>query len=220
MDTHKSDKIDQGANFMSNGRHEGNGDVIPGFTRHVLDDGKLFWAGQLPQSLMLDSIGLTKLWDMHPEDYHIIVMHGRRIPTPRWQQAYGRDYAYTGRVNEALRTPPILSPYLTWAREQIDDRLNGLLLNWYDGKLQHYIGKHRDSVQNMIKGAPIITISLGETRMFRLRPWKEKGFSDFVAESGTVFLTPYDTNLAWTHEITKSTKNTGRRISITLRAFK
>ena len=59
------------------------------------------------------------------------------------------------------------------------------------GKLQHYIGKHRDSVQNMIRGAPIVTISLGETRMFRLRPWKEKGFSDFVAESGAVFLIPY-----------------------------
>ena len=56
--------------------------------------------------------------------------------------------------------------------DTVDDRLNGLLLNWYDGRLGHYIGKHRDSRVNMIHGAPIVTISLGEERSFRLAPWR------------------------------------------------
>ena len=63
---------------------------------------------------------------------------------------------------------PILEPFLTWAKEAIDGRLNGVLVNWYDGSLGHYIGRHRDSRVNMVSGAPIVTISFGEERIFRL----------------------------------------------------
>lgn len=98
---------------------------------------------------------------------------------------------------------------------------NGILLNWYDGALGHYSGKHRDSWANMIDGAPIVTISLGDERVFRLRPWRSAGTPiDFAAVSGAVFIMPYETNLAWTHEVPKSARHTGRRISVTLRAFK
>lgn len=93
--------------------------------------------------------------------------------------------------------------------------------DWYDGQLGHYIGKHRDSTKNMVHGAPIVTISSGEQRTFRLRPWKGAAGSqhDFPAADGTVFVMPYETNLAWTHEVPKSARCTGRRISVTLRAF-
>jgi hypothetical protein len=77
-------------------------------------------------------------------------MHGRPIKTPRWQQAYGADYHYTGRTNAALSVPAILEPLHHWARQAIDDRLNGLLLNWYDGALGHYIGPHHDSTKKMV----------------------------------------------------------------------
>ncbi len=42
---------------------------------------------------------------------------------------------------------------------------------------------------------------------------------DFPAPDGTVFVMPYDTNLAWKHQVPKSAKSRGRRISVTLRAF-
>lgn len=87
------------------------------------------------------------------------------------------------------------------------------------GALGHYIGRHRDSTRNMVEGAPIVTVSFGERRNFRLRPCKGKGFKDFPATDGTVFIMPYETNLAWTHEVPKSAKLRGRRISITFRAF-
>ena len=72
----------------------------------------------------------------------------------------------------------------------------------------------------MIDGAPIVTISLGEERIFRLRPWKMASERvDFPAPDGTVFVLPYATNQRWTHEVPKQKRRTGRRISITLRAF-
>ena len=51
-----------------------------------------------------------------------------------------------------------------------------MLLNWYDAAQRHYIGAHRDSTVGLVSGAPIVTISLGATRTFRLRPMRGKGF--------------------------------------------
>ena len=97
--------------------------------------------------------------------------------------------------------------------------MNGVLFNWYDGSLDHYIGAHRDSTTNMHEGAPIVTVSLGQVRVFRLRPWKGKGFRDFDALDGMVFVMPYSTNKAWTHDVPKAKRFQDRRISITFRAF-
>ena len=184
-----------------------------------LDRDHSICVGKIPDHLRLTSDGFCRLWSLHPTDYHEIKIHGRLVKTPRWQQAYGTDYHYTGRVNRALTVPDILQPLHAWCRANIDERLNGLLLNWYDGSLGHYIGKHRDSTTNMCDGAPIATVSFGETRVFRLRPWKDKTKRDFAAMDGSIFVMPYATNLAWTHEVPKSAKYKSRRISVTLRAF-
>lgn len=111
------------------------------------------------------------------------------------------DYHHTGRTNVALPIPLDLEPVLRWGQSTIHQRLNGLLVNWYDGKLGHYIGPHHDSTTNIVGGVPIFTISLGEERVFRLTNPKSKETRDFVARDGTVFITPYDTNLAWKHAV-------------------
>jgi alkylated DNA repair dioxygenase AlkB len=71
----------------------------------------------------------------------------------------------------------------------------------------------------MVRGAPIVTISLGEGRVFRLTRPGQKLTRDFIADPGAVFVMPYDTNRAWKHAVPKSGRQRGRRISITLRAF-
>jgi alkylated DNA repair dioxygenase AlkB len=190
-----------------------------GFETHVLDDGHRFYAGRLPSALCHDAAGFDLLWNLHPSDYHLIKMHGRLVETPRWQQAYGANYHYTGRTNTAQPIPPILEPLPVWARQAIDERLNGLLLNWYEGTLGHYIGPHKDSTKNMVCGAPIVTVSLGEERIFRLTHPRQKVKRDFLAEAGAVFIMPYDTNKAWKHAVPKRAQYRGRRVSITLRAF-
>ena len=146
-------------------------------------------------------------------------MHGRAVKTSRWQQAFGKDYHYTGRVNRALPVPPLLEPLLSWSRGNVDTRLNSMLINWYDGMLGHYIGRHRDSTREMVKGVPVVTVSFGEERIFRLRPYRGEGRRDFPARDGSVFVMPYETNLSWTHEVPRARKSSGRRISVTLRGF-
>jgi alkylated DNA repair dioxygenase AlkB len=187
--------------------------------KHMLDDAHAFFVGALPAELRLDAPAFEALWALHPDSFHEIKMHGKLVKTPRWQQAYGADYKYTGNVNRALAVPAMLAPIHAWCRAQIDERLNGLLLNWYDPEREQYIGKHRDSTVDMVEGAPIVTVSYGGERAFRLRPWKGEGFRDFPATDGAVFVLPYATNLAFTHEVPHGASSRGRRISITLRAF-
>jgi alkylated DNA repair dioxygenase AlkB len=186
---------------------------------HDLGDGHTVWTGDLPVDLCFDPAAFEVLWRMRPAEYHEILMHGRAVKTPRWQQAFGMDYHYTGRVNRALPVPPLLAPLLVWARGLVDGRLNSMLVNWYDGSLGHYIGRHRDSAREMLKGVPIVTVSFGEERVFRLRPYRGEGRRDFPARDGRVFVMPYETNLAWTHEVPHARKSSGRRISVTLRGF-
>jgi len=190
-----------------------------GFEDHVLNDGRHFFVGQLPEEQRPDADEFEALWTLCPEKYDERMIHGRRIPLPRWQQAYGVDYHFSGQTSVALPIPPVLEPFRDWSSRAIDPRLNGLLLNWYDGALGHYLGPHHDSTVNMVEGAPIVTISLGEERVFRLMHPERKLTSNFTARDGTVFVMPYETNSAWKHAVPKSTRYRGRRISITLRGL-
>jgi hypothetical protein len=115
--------------------------------------------GPLPDRLLLDEGAFADLWALHPNEYHQIRMYGRLVATPRWQQAYGHDYRYTGNLNKALPVPTAIKPLLDWARKTVEPRLNGILINWYDGSKGHYIGPHTDSPEGLIEAAPIVTIS-------------------------------------------------------------
>jgi alkylated DNA repair dioxygenase AlkB len=215
----------------------------------ALDDEHSLFIGVLPAHLVPNATEFDALWALHPDTFHEIVMHGKKVRTPRWQQAYGADYAYTGRVNRALPMTPEMERWLAWAREEIEPKLNGLLFNWYDGRSGHYIGKHRDSDVNRIEGTPIVTLSFGEPRVFRVRRVArargkfeagsvrsgsdqrlERGVSgalsgppivtDVPAIDGGVIVMPWAVNRAFTHEVPARRGATGRRISVTLRAFR
>lgn len=188
------------------------------FDRVELKTGDLFWVGCLPAPI-LDGVSFDALWELHPDAFSEILIHGRRVKTPRWGQAFGRDYRFSGQLAQADPIPLLLQGVLDWSREAIDERLNGLLLNWYDGALGHYIGKHRDKTTGMVVGSPIVTVSFGEVRVFRLREWKGKETADYIAEHGSVFVVSYEMNKRWTHEVPKSKRYQGRRVSVTLRAF-
>lgn len=172
------------------------------------------FVGALPGELA--AIPFDPLWDLHPPEFHILQMMGKPMPSPRWSQAFGRDYRYSGNVNVALPVPPPLQPFLDAART-LDTRINGLLVNWYDGDLGHYIGKHRDSPVGLIEGAPIITLSLGAPRTFRFRKYRGAGLVDVDTGQHPVIVFGGQVNRVFSHEVVKGT---GRRISITARAFR
>lgn len=198
-----------------------------GFTRTELHNGRYVMSGRIPGELMPSAAQMDALWEMHPMEFRLILIHGQWKKIPRWQEAFGRDYDFSGQTAKAKPVPPILEPFLTWSQWAIDDGLNGMLLNWYDGSLGHYIGPHHDDDRQLLVGNPIVTISLGEERVFRLlREEKRDGKTaiaakhDIAAKSGSVIIIPWDTNQSWKHCVPKRTAYRGHRISITLRAFR
>lgn len=167
----------------------------------------------------LDEAAFAHLWNEHPADYHEIVMHGKKVKTPRWQQSYGKSYRYTGSINNALPLADYHQKYLRWSRENVDERVNGLLINWYDGQLQHYMGKHRDVTKGLLPRSPIITVSHGGTRKFRFRPFKGTGYQDVLVENGDALVIPHAVNERFTHEVPYHKGLSENRISVTLRAY-
>lgn len=190
------------------------------FTPVLLNETDQIWTGKLPEAFDFCSETFEKLWALHPDEFHRIKFMGKEMLTPRWQQAYGVNYSYTGSVNNALPIADEIQPYYQWCKANIDSRLNGLLLNWYDGQRGHYLGAHRDDIRELVQESPIATISLGEERIFRFRPYKGKGYKDLVVQHGDVVIIPWETNLKWKHEIPLFKKYKGRRLSITLRVHK
>ena len=176
--------------------------------------------GRVARQLIPDKIQFETLWNFHPNEHSEITIHGKKVKVPRWDRAYEKDYPFSNSVAEAHVAPVSLIAFLEWCRSEIDERVNGLFVNWHDGKQSHYHGKHRDSVKGLIHGTPIVTVSLGEERVFRMRPYPEgKPPLDYTLESGDFIVIPWETNQKWTHEVPKFAKYQGRRISVTMRAF-
>ena len=69
--------------------------------------------------------------------------------------------------------------------------------------LGHYIGRHKDSILNMVCGTPIAAVSLGDQRIFRLTHPNQSLKRYFPAQDATVFLMPYDPNKSWKRGVPK-----------------
>ena len=178
------------------------------------------WKTQLDEELYRSKAKFENLWDLHPDDFPSIFLHGRQVNLPRWQKAYGMNYFFSNNLSKAEPVPSSLKPYLSWAKMNIDQRLNGMLLNWYDHQLGHYIGAHRDSTQGLYEDSIIVMISLGGARVMRFRPMNKKAYVDIELNNGDAVVMPLYTNLNYKHEVPKFKRFQHRRISITIRCFK
>lgn len=185
-----------------------------------LSDGLPFFVGKVPDHLLWNAAAFEAAWHLRPEIRPSIQLVGRPVQVPRWHAAYGEDYRFSGQVSRAQPIPDLFLPILEWSQKGIHPAHNGLLVNWYEGP-EHYIGPHNDSTKNMVPGAPIVTVSFGEDRKFRLTRGKqaERIVRDFRMPNGTVFILPQETNAVWKHSVPKSVRYAGRRISVTIRAF-
>src|SRR5207249_6497254 len=83
-----------------------------GFECHDCGNGCVVWLGRMPQRLVMTDAQFEEMWQLHPQAHAEIKIHGRKVPIPRWQQAYGSDYHFSGEVNRGLPIPRLLAPLL------------------------------------------------------------------------------------------------------------
>lgn len=188
------------------------------FSSIPLMDDYFIHMAKLPAELIPNEKKFNLFWELHPKDQHVVKMHGQDVKIPRYSQAFNRDYQFSGNTMSSMPVPKLIEPIFSYAKEKLEPRLNGILANWYHEDF--YIGKHRDESKHLIPGCSIYTISFGEERIFRLRPYKKGNEKfDLMVSNGVILEIPYEVNKRFTHEVLRSKKRTGKRISITLRAF-
>jgi len=87
------------------------------FEKKALDDCHSVWFGHLPDALIPSVDQFDALWKLHKDAFPEILIHGRLVPIPRWQQAYGVDYEFSQSVSRALPVSDLLLPFLVWSGE-------------------------------------------------------------------------------------------------------
>lgn len=135
---------------------------------------------------------------------------------PRLIASYGNKgitYRYSGTLNVALPwTPTLLA--IKRRIEAVEGRYNYCLLNRYRSG-QDSMGLHADDEPEM--GNVIGSLSLGATRMFRIRHNKTKETLKFTLGHGSLLIMGGTTQQFWKHEVPKTKQRVGERINLTFR---
>lgn len=191
---------------------------------YKLDEDSWMEQNTIPKALQ-SKYNFDELWRLHPEDYGYVSFMGKIVKTPRWQQTYLRNYYFSGMTHKALPLPEQLQPFLDWANTVSSDVIyNQVLVNFYANG-NHYIGAHSDDEKQLVPLSPVLSISLGQERTFRIR---DKRTHDIVVDirmpSNTYVMMCGKMQEKYLHEVPKVSGTKGslmdKRINITFRVFK
>ncbi|KAJ0399096.1 hypothetical protein P43SY_006074 [Pythium insidiosum] len=142
-----------------------------------------------------------RVWDLHPAHHDTIKMFGRDVPTPRFQQAYGQSYKFSGSMFHAKPFPAalqhalaLLQAFVTHPSTHETYLKAAGLVNWYANG-DHYMGPHSDDESNIYAQSPVFSLSLGATRRFVFTPRASKMYP--LAPEDTQARAPEDEELRW-----------------------
>ena len=171
------------------------------------------------------------MWSTHPLERRELKIFGRRCFENRYSQAFGESYAYSGQIAPAAPIAGVTADHMAACNAALaslgrDHPLNSCLLNWYEP--EHSIAAHRDDERDLIRDAPIASISWGHERRFLLKPHRsapEDATSlELYLADGDLLIMGGETQTTHTHEVPKRRRKDqgepGRRISWTFRSFR
>jgi alkylated DNA repair dioxygenase AlkB len=155
--------------------------------------------------------------DWQQED---IVIFGERRRVPRlvaWHGDPGTAYTYSGTTHEPLPWTPELRRVRHRAEELTGHRYNSVLLNLYrDGR--DGMGWHADDEPELGREPVIASVSLGETRRFKLRHRRSRiAASALDLAHGDLLLMAGVTQHHYLHAVPKTAKPVGERVNLTFR---
>ncbi len=178
---------------------------------------------QIPNEIKVDETVFERLWNLHPKERSWIKMAGKLIQAPRFQEAYGCDYWYSGVWHEARDIEdPYFKKLIVWVQKHSGLPYSSLLVNWYENG-QHYIGAHSDDEAQLVKNQSIYSFTFGQERTFRIDA--KKGYPkerlDLSLKNNSMVIMGGEMQTYYKHSVPKRAVSTcpGRRINITLRLF-
>lgn len=182
----------------------------------------------IPEEIRVKPDLFEELWNLHPEKLGQVKLFGKLVDTPRRQQSYGQPYTFSGMNHPALPIQhPFMSKILAWVNQhsgRSDYKM--ILMNWYKSG-DHAIGAHSDDEVQILPGAPIYSFSFGQARDFIVKSKGVKGKrgdynKTFMMTNNSLIIMCGEMQKYYTHQVPKRavSKCPGRRINITMRAFK
>lgn len=135
-------------------------------------------------------------------------------------------------VRPMKQLPEAIIPLVKFAEETCDATYNQAILNKYKDETDEErcttsIGEHADDEKEIDQTVPVVSISFGAPRRFRVRVKKTRKFRDVLLEEGDMCIMRGKFQEECTHELPKVSKREaeqyperkGLRISLTLRCL-
>lgn len=153
----------------------------------------------------------------------------RQVNMPRLEAFYGEmghTYDYSGVTYHAQAWPAPLKPLLELVRAKVEPKVNAAFCNLYRTGADS-IGWHADNEVNLGPRYPaditIVSISLGATRRFRMKPNKAREVRGeplhFDLAHGDLLVMRGACQRDWLHCLVKTKKPVKQRINLTFRVL-
>lgn len=154
--------------------------------------------------------------DWHRES---VTMFGTKYRLPRLTAWYGdKDcaYRYSGTTREGEPWTECLAEICGLVKRRLCYPFNFLLANRYRSG-SDYVGWHSDDERDMGSRPVIASVSLGASRVFRVRPRSGGKSKGLLLQHGSLLVMWGDSQRMFKHSVPKTDQRLGERINLTYR---
>lgn len=154
-----------------------------------------------------------------PWEQRQAIVYGERHAIPRLERWYGdadADYGYSGQRLERTDWYPALEALRDRLSDEVGERFNGVLANLYRSG-DDRVGWHADDEEELGPAPVIASISLGDTRRFRIRHRDTGTVAAVDLDHGSLLVMGGLTQQRCEHEIPRTSRPVGERINLTFR---
>lgn len=184
----------------------------------------------------VDSDALLKQLEAELRSYYEfsrneVKVFGKVHKIPRKQTAFGDSglsYNFSGTTVLANTWIPLMSGIRACVESVVGVNFNFVLVNRY-GNGNDHMGEHRDDESDLIKGAPIASVTFGQARDFVFKHKDSRGKKatrkdirpvTVCLEHGSLLIMKHPTNSEWYHSLPVRKKAHGIRVNLTFRQMK
>lgn len=173
----------------------------------------------------------TQLRSYYESSRNEVKFFGKVHKIPRKQTAFGDEglsYNFSGTTVAANAWTPLMTGIKNCVEGALGETFNFVLVNRYSDGSDH-MGEHRDDESDLIKGAPIASVTFGQARDFVFKHKDSRGKNatrkdirpvTLCLEHGSLLAMKHPTNSEWYHSLPVRKRALGVRINLTFRRMK
>ena len=181
-------------------------------------DGEVYHLQGFYQQQQADSLWLA-LRERLPWQTETITLYGKPVLVPRLMCWFGDDdavYRYSGVDHIPLPWSPELLNIKQDLEQACQSEFNSVLANLYRNGTDS-MGCHADNEKELGRNPVIASLSLGATRLFKLKHHQSDAKLDLHLQHGDLLIMAGALQHHWRHSVPKTAKPVGERINLTFR---